>query len=172
VARARPAAQRTGLSPHAPSPRGCRPLALRVRPPSPQTPPTPLTPPTTTLATPPDRSAGALSRIPSPAIRARLDAAPDRAALEGLASEFVAAIRAGSHAAQGWGTSMYGISKVGARGPGPRSPVNGGTRRPAPTPGAGHHNPGSRPWRSANCKPRPLPQTLGLQPQNREQRLP
>jgi len=63
----------------------------------------------------PNNRAGALSRIPSAAIRAQLDAATDRQQVEALAQRFVGDIRAGRHQREGWGNSMYGISKVGVR---------------------------------------------------------
>lgn len=57
-------------------------------------------------------SSGQLSGIPGPAVRSALEGAASRAELDALADRFVAAIRAGAHAKEGFGNSMYGFSKA------------------------------------------------------------
>ena len=61
---------------------------------------------------PPPRRSGALSGIPGAALRAQFEQPVDRQQLEGLATKFVGGIRAGTYKAEGWPSSMYGISKV------------------------------------------------------------
>ncbi|KXZ50606.1 hypothetical protein GPECTOR_15g289 [Gonium pectorale] len=56
--------------------------------------------------------AGLRSIIRSPQLLARLTSAASPQQLDELAAEFVSAIRAGKHAAQGWPSSMYGVSKL------------------------------------------------------------
>ncbi|GLC46070.1 hypothetical protein PLESTB_001035900 [Pleodorina starrii] len=56
--------------------------------------------------------AGLRSIVKSPQLLGRLTSAQSPQQLEEMAAEFVEAIRAGKHAAEGWPNSMYGISKL------------------------------------------------------------
>jgi carbonyl reductase 1 len=57
-------------------------------------------------------SAGKLSIVQDPTLRARFEGPTSTAQLDALAAEFVAAIEAGEHKQRGWPSSMYGVSKL------------------------------------------------------------